>query len=120
MLINLSNHPHKKWCQKQTKAANEKFGKITDWPFPNIDPSSDMNQVTVLAQETLSAVSTKFGNEGLHMLIAGEQSFVVAFVAICRDIEIPCYLATSERMVTIKENGAKEIKFKFVKFRKTC
>ncbi|MEE9374631.1 MAG: hypothetical protein V3V00_16370 [Saprospiraceae bacterium] len=119
MLINLSNHPSTKWSAPQKKAAQDQFGQVIDHAFPHIPPAWTMDEVVTKAKEILNEIKTKYHSDTAYViLIAGEQSFVVAMVDLCRQEEITCYNATSDRIVTENSDGSKNVKFEFIKFRK--
>ncbi len=117
MLINFSNHPTEKWGSEQKEAAFDQFGEIEYFPFPVIDPHWNYEEVQTLASTKLKAILEEYGSN-IHILIAGEQSFLLAFVEQCKTKDISCLVATSNRIVKPLANNKKEIVFEFVKFRK--
>ena len=121
MLINLSNHPSNKWGNKQQNVASEKYGIISDLPFPDIDPSWSKEKIQRLCNEYFTKIAQMLdlcANEpklnAVH--IQGEFTFVFNLVTLLKSAEIECIASTSERKV--KEIDRKKIvEFDFVQFR---
>ncbi len=55
IFLNHTNHPSDKWSKEQIAAA-EKFGEITDLPFPSIPPEFDKDEVDEKVDENLKKI----------------------------------------------------------------
>ena len=122
MLINLSNHPYKKWSDVQKAKATELFGAVTDIPFPAVDPAASTAEVVILANEYFNKIVNIFGTKADETLknavhIQGEFTFVCNLVTLLKKSKINCVASTSDRNVESFENGKKTINFTFVQFR---
>jgi len=121
MLLNISNHPWKKWSDSQKDAAREQFGTVEDLIFPDIDPELDLDDVEVIAGDYLNFIQKKMesaaGEQNFAVLLAGEYTLVFRLLLLLRDHNIPAYSTTSKRDVTYKPNGVKTVNFEFVAFR---
>jgi len=113
MLINLSNQPASSWSQEQWDAADSFTNYVIDVPFPDIDPNASLEDVARLAQDIFEKIKDDAG----IVNIAGEMTFVYAFVKLCEAADIPCVAATTERMVAKNDDGTETVAFKFVQFR---
>lgn len=122
MLINHSNHLYSNWASDQQLKAIELFGDTVDLPFPAIDPHWDMDRVHKEAMNHVSylvnSYTIEFKKTDLHVLIAGEQSYLIAFYLLARQHGIHCYVASSERNVVENSPNNKSIQFNFIQFRK--
>lgn len=119
MLINLSNHPSSKWSEKQKQVANESYGEIVDFPFPNVDPTGDETYIERLADEcvsTICSLSNQTENVTVHLM--GEMTLSFSILKKLSNMGIECVASTTERIVNEYEGGKKEVLFKFVGFRK--
>lgn len=119
MLINLSNHPSSEWEKEQLDEATRLFGKLTDLPFPVIDP--DWNKETVLEAAVQYAKSCleiiKQGNDDANAIhIMGELTFCFQFVQLMKQHNIPCVASTTSR-ISEKTQLGKISRFVFRKFR---
>lgn len=112
-LLNLSNHPSDNWPADQRKAARVAYGKVTDLPFPNIDPSWSQDKLGALAQHYYEEVRAR-RPAAVHLM--GEMTFTYALVQKLKAAGIPCLASTTERLVR-EENGQKIVQFRFVQFR---
>lgn len=118
MLINLSNHPHDQWSSEQLDTAQKYYGYVEDIRFPMIPPSWNMEKVRMKVDEVLETIRLQYSTKDYTILVAGEQSFIVDFMMKCQRNKISCITATSERTVVKNEDGSKNVRFKFVRFRK--
>jgi len=118
MLINLSNHPYEKWSSSQRKQALSLFGKIQNVGFPNIDPHWSYEEVKIQAQELFNEISNDKEGGQFQILLAGEQSFLIAFYQLCKEKNIPVFTSTSNRIIKELEDGSKNVIFEFKQFRK--
>jgi len=121
MLLNLSNHHSSNWQPKQIEAAKKSYGEITDLNFPNIHPEWDELQVSELAKEyadkCVQAINKTVDTvNAIHVM--GEMTFSYAFVKLVESYHIQCIASTTERVVTLNNNGEKISSFNFIKFRK--
>ena len=119
MLINLSNHPSKNWCDKQLSEAGKLFGVVMDIPFPKINPVWDEDKIKKLADEYFDVCVKKFAsfsNENNAVHLMGEFTFAFALVKKLLEHNIICVASTTERIAT-ETNGKKISEFKFVRFR---
>lgn len=119
MLINLSNHPSSAWSEKQLKAAEKKFGKVFDIPFPSISPFASSLQVQRKAMKYLDKVTSLISKSkdkynAVHLM--GEFTFVLYLTQMLKQKKIPVVVSTTERLVEEKD-GKKIVTFNFVKFR---
>lgn len=119
MLINLSNHPCSSWSEKQLKAANKKFGKVIDLPFPLISPRANSKQVQAKAYKYLSKIVDllKLSNDkdnAVHLM--GEFTFVYHLVNLLKKKKIKVIVSTTDRIVE-ERDSKKIVTFSFVKFR---
>ena len=113
MFINLSNHPADRWSAEQRDAAQALGGEIVDVPFPNIDPNASHKDVNDLARKIFDQIV----NDAVAVHVAGESTFVYTFVRMCQSVGIPCFAATTERMVVENPDGTKTVAFEFKQFR---
>jgi len=121
MLINLSNHPSKKWGKKQQMTAEENYGVISDLPFPDIDPSWSKDKILKLSNEYFDRIAQMLdscANEpkpnAVH--IQGEFTFVFNLVTVLKSSKIQCIASTSQRKVK-EADGKKIVEFNFIQFR---
>lgn len=118
MLINLSNHPSSAWDSSQLQAALI-YGKISDMPFPEIEPDWDSNQVGKLAGVYFEKISTTAREKDavpvVHVM--GEYSFCFHLVTLLKEAGIKAVVSTSKRHSVMNPDGTKTIQFKFVQFR---
>lgn len=114
MLLNLSNHPSAKWSETQQAAAEARYSKVEDLPFPNIDPNWTEAEVQRLAEEYLEQV-IQMAPTAVHIM--GEMTFTYTLVRQLMAAGIPCLASTTERIVS-EEEGKKVVQFKFVQFRR--
>jgi hypothetical protein len=122
MLINLSNHPSKKWESKQNQEAIRQFGSVTDLPFPAIDPEWTTTEIAEKSEVFFNKIALIFdecANEpkqnAVH--IQGEFIFVYQLVSLLKSSNIKCVASTSTRNVVKLGNGKKIVSFSFVQFR---
>lgn len=117
IFLNHTNHPSDKWSKEQINAA-EKFGEITDLPFPAIPPEFGKEEVAEKVDENLKKILEL---EPAAVLCQGEFNYTFAMVSRLKKNKIPVFAATSERMVSsvIQEDGSSRTvsTFRFVRFR---
>lgn len=117
MLINLTNHPTTLWDEPQLAAAAQ-YGKIVDMPFPAIDSESDESSIEILVNEYIEKISVLAISNKITVHIMGEMTFCFGLISELTRLGIECIASTSERNVVELESNQKQVKFKFVRFRK--
>ena len=115
MFINLSNHPSDIWDETQLAAA-QAYGEVKDYPFPAISPEMSSDEVKKLAEECVEEILKIFGKD-ITVHVMGEMTFTFMVVTRLKEMEIKCVASTTERKVTMKDDGTKSSVFSFVKFR---
>lgn len=117
IFLNHTNHPSKNWSNEQISAAKI-FGEIHDFPFPNIPPQFDSDEIKKIVSENLQEI---LKISPAAVLCQGEFNYTFAMVTELKKNNIPAVAATSERFVStiIEEDGSnKSIStFRFVRFR---
>lgn len=116
MFINLTNHPSSSWSDSQRIEAR-KFGKILDIPFPQILPTSPLEEVSDIAENYFSVIKTAIGDEPSVVHLMGEFTFVFSLLLMLKESGIPAVASTTERKIVISDDGSKITKFEFVRFR---
>lgn len=118
MLINVSNHPHDKWQERQIREAQAIFGTIIDYPFPQIDTKATSESIDRQAEVFAATILAKDLNAAV--LIQGEYIFTYRLVNILKCFGIRCVAAESARQVEEYTdemgNSVKKSVFKFEKF----
>ena len=119
MLINFSNHPSKYWSDKQLKAAQDKYGIVTDLSFPDISPLATEDEVCKLSDLYLKNILEKlhlFPSENNAIHIMGEHTFTFSLINKLIKQNVTCVASTTVRK-SIEIKGKKITEFNFVKFR---
>ena len=115
--INLSNHASQQWSEPQRIAA-EKYGVISDMPFPDVPPDADSAELDRLVAEHLERLSQY--DIGAVML-QGEFVFTYRLVTKLKERGITVLSARSERRVTEQTDAEGKTRrvseFEFVQFR---
>ena len=117
VFINCSNHPSVQWGEEQKKAAAN-YGKIVDYPFPEVDPSWTTEQIYELAEQVCGEMA-----ECHPAIVMCQGEFTLAFAIISRlkAEGIPVVAACSRRSVeeVIQEDGSvqKQSSYHFEGFR---
>lgn len=114
MLLNLSNHPSANWPERQRNLANEIYGEVEDFPFPQIDPNLNEPQLDKLVEEYFLLVARK-KPKAVHIM--GELTFCVALIKKLQKAEFSCLASTTHRTTQDLPDGTKVSKFEFVRFR---
>ncbi|MBU0560443.1 MAG: CRISPR-associated protein [Bacteroidetes bacterium] len=119
MLINLSNHPKKLWCAKQTESAISAFCSIIDIAFPSIPPDADSKYITHLAEEYAEKILIIISNSedkanAVHIM--GEMNLCFSLITLLKSKNIICLASTSKRS-TLTMESKKISEFNFVSFR---
>lgn len=119
MLINLSNHPSSKWPAEQIGAAEKEFKDVEDIPFPKIPPQAEAHEVEEMARQLLKKIKLEFyppqWYDAIHIM--GEMTFTLAFVYLAQKEGFTCLASTTERLVNKQQDGSKNIRFQFCRFR---
>lgn len=110
--VNFTNHPSTQWDNNQKKAA-EKYGRIFDVSFPEVDPWEGEEYIEELAERCLAEI-LELGPGAV--LCQGEFCLVYRLVSRLKEKGISVLAACSRRMVEEK-NGKKEVCFQFCRFR---
>ena len=117
IFVNHTNHASDKWSPEQISAA-EKYGEITDFPFPNIDANFDENQIAELVEVNGKKI---LAMNPAAVLCQGEFSYTYAMINYLKGNNIIVITAASERAVDeviIEDGSTQRISlFKFVRFR---
>lgn len=121
MLLNFSNHPYQSWSIAQRQTAEMQFGEVVDWAFPIVPPEADKQAVHMLAISYLKDIQDQYNDiiaqHRFAILLQGEQSFIIAFYKYACAQNIPCFVATSDRISQLNIDGSKTIHFQFKQFR---
>ena len=117
IFLNFSNHPSSEWSAKQLKAAAG-FGKVTDCPFPVIDPYADEDAVRKLADEYVGRILSSQAAGLLTVHITGEHTFCFACVERLKQKGVTCLASCSFRNDVTNPDGSTTKRFKFIQFRK--
>ena len=56
LFINLSNHPSNKWSEDQINAVKEKWNKLINVTFPDIDPEATSTDINNLCEEYINKI----------------------------------------------------------------
>ena len=117
ILINHTNHLSAQWSPEQIAAA-EKYGEISDFPFPNIDANFDENQISELVEVNGKKI---LAMNPAAVLCQGEYSYTYAMINFLKKNKVVVIAAASERIVEerVTDDGAtqKISLFNFVRFR---
>lgn len=119
MLINCSNHPVSSWDEKQ-KTAAKIYGKISDLPFPAVDPEATTDEVALLARQYEIKIRHTLAEEATGAFVVhimGELTFCFALVACLQQAGIICLASTTRREIVENGGGSKTSRFQFVRFR---
>ncbi len=119
MFLNLSNHPSATWSPAQRTQAEAIGGEITDFPFPDVPPEADREEVHALGAEVLARMVNAAPKA---VMVQGEFTLVHYLVRELEVHGIPCYAATTSRVTEARTlaSGAieKVSRFEFVRFRR--
>ena len=118
MFINFSNHPSARWSTAQQSAA-QRYGKVVDVPFPDIDPTAD--------ETALDSMAAVYADHLLHLnpdavLCQGESTFAYRVIRRLEGRGVPVLAACSCREVQeiTRPDGStlRQSVFVFVGFRR--
>lgn len=113
MLLNLTNHPSNRWSDAQRLGAQALAGTICELGFPAVPPDSELDQVLVLARQTVDSLP----DGATHALVSGEYTLTVALVGLLQQRGLVCVAACARREVVQIDAERKEQRFRFVRFR---
>lgn len=117
MLINLSNHPYDTWGEEQKVAATV-YGPVREMPFPVVDEKADETYIGSLAEGYCSRISQMASPDEATVHLMGELTFTFALLKRLQLLGYTCIAATSQRLVSVDEQGDKLVHFRFCRFRK--
>ncbi len=120
MLINLTHHPFAAWPDEQKRAV-ERYGNITDLPFPRVAPEAGAEDVAALAEQYIvrcTKLMAEKNDKQNAVHIMGEMTFVYQFVRQATERGFTCLASTTRRAVDWDETGNKVSRFEFIRFRK--
>lgn len=121
--VNVSNHPISKWSESQLKAAKELCGggELIDFPFPQVDPNLEGDQLCKLAEKVAREVCALVPEQCACIHIMGETSMVFQLMLLLMKKGHNIYVSTTERKAIeeVKPDGsvAKYSIFNFTRFR---
>ncbi len=116
MLVNLTNHPYSEWGEKQKEAAR-RYGECVDIPFPMVPAEADEREIDLLADGYFDRIMQLGNPKELTVHIMGEQTFCYALISRLLRAGVPCIASCTERDVTVLEDGSKQVRFHFSRFR---
>jgi CRISPR-associated protein Csx16 len=116
VFVNLSNHSCADWDAAQRAAALELAPEIRDWPFPEVPPEAEAEEITALADEIVARLAGELPGAA-HAMVQGEFTLAHALVGRLRQRGISCLAATTRREVVGQAGGIKTTRFEFVRFR---
>lgn len=116
-LINFSNHPSALWSAEQLAAAHV-YGEVFDLPFPHVNPHSNADDLSLLADEYVQKILSFSENSNITVHVMGEMTLSYLVVTRLRSHGIECIASTTEREVEDFQDGRKLVHFRFVQFRK--
>ncbi len=117
MFLNLTNHPHSNWGEKQTSSALA-YGEIVDIPFPEISPHLSREGIKSLAQDYLTRI---IALKPQAVLLQGEMTFTFCLTNMLQNSGITVLAACSERITSEKADlEGKTVRlstFEFIQYR---
>ena len=116
MLINLTNHPYSEWTEKQKLAAAE-YGECIDIRFPNISPDAEEGEINKLVDTYLEKIKTYSAVGSITVHIMGEHTFCFSLISRMLKLGIRCIASCTSRDVSMEEDGSKQVRFHFSRFR---
>ena len=117
MILNISNHPHVNWQEKQLRAA-QAYGEVIDIPFPLLRAAITEEEKEQIALRLLEQIREMKPDA---VIVMGEFSLLFMLVDALLDDGITVLTAASDRNTVerTEENGTivKVAHFDFVRFR---
>ena len=80
MLINTSNHPYAFWPKAQLQAA-ERYGEVTDLPFPVVSPDENEDYIASLADEYVDKIKALSIDKTVTVHVMGEMCLTYSIVS---------------------------------------
>ena len=113
MLVNFSNHPYEIWGESQQRESAKQYGEVVDFPFPQVPPNLDTQELRQLVQE-YSAKIKAMNPEAV--LAAGEFTFLFMLVDKLLQDEVKVICSCSQRQTIERKlpDGSNEKKSVFV------
>lgn len=115
--VNFTNHSAEKWGSRQKEAA-ERYGKIVDYPFPNVNSRLTTEQINDMAERISADIEDM---NPAAVMCQGEFTLAYAVIRLLQKRGITVLAACSERQVTesvtISGELTKTVVFDFVQFR---
>jgi hypothetical protein len=102
---------------EQKYVAEKEYGEIIDVPFPVVDPLGDSGYIITLAEEHVQKIYALSEGQNAVVHIMGEMTLSFALVNRLLEDGYTCVASTSERIVNYKDDGTKEVVFRFKQFR---
>lgn len=96
VFLNISNHPSAEWDEDQRSSALALGQPIRDLPFPEVPADADETWIQRMADE-LAAAATALAPAAA--LVQGEFTLTFALVDRLEKAGVPCYAASSPRLV---------------------
>lgn len=112
IFVNFTNHPSELWSQIQKDTA-QKYGKIVDIPFPNVNPKGSREDVLELAESSVNKIVKL---DPCAVLCQGEFCLAYQVIRKLQENGILVLAACSERKV-IENGNQKQVTFEFEQFR---
>jgi hypothetical protein len=114
MFLNVSNHDSRLWSEEQLSSAVSLAGSVEDMPFPNVEPGADSERLDRMATDLFEGIRQR-KPEVVHIM--GELTLCHRVVNLLKREGIKTVASTTERDVTLSEDGVKTVRFRFVRFR---
>lgn len=118
MFINCSNHTSEYWSDTQKKAATSMWGDIVDYPFPEVVPSADKEDIAAMASIVADKIAVM---KPEAVMCQGEFTLSFALINCLKSKGFTVVAACSERKVSerYRSDGRTEkvSEFHFVRFR---
>lgn len=116
LFINISNHPHNLWNERQLRSAEE-YGDIVELPFPDIHPLWNEEDIEQLSDEYNERVKAIGSPTQLTVHLMGEMTFCYSLLRKLQQRGIRCIASCARRNVTETPEGVKQVVFEFERFR---
>ena len=116
LFVNHTNHPSAAWSAIQKKVA-EMYGKIYDFPFPEIDSEWDEETVRNFAYENCKRIMAL---QPAAVLCQGEFTYCHALINLLKEKGVLVLAACSNRETKEWQEDGKNVKkafFTFIRFR---
>ena len=115
--VNLSNHPSIQWPEDQLLAARN-LGDVIDLPFPDVNPSWTLHEVSQIADGLVESLAVQFlDQEAPIVLVQGEMTLLYQILVRLKKKQWRALAATTQRDVHRLDNGTEIRRFVFCGFR---